>query len=140
MLEYVFSLVGNPAIQSIVEEWQPPTTQTIVGRLFFPYAMVVGAAAVLAPRRPDLTDVLVLGMFFWLALSGERHVMWFAVVSVPFMVEQLASVAPADRAPASRQGNRSVNLAFLGAMAVAVLCRPSPAQDAPAAATAVAVL
>ena len=122
VLEYVFSLLGGPAIQSIVEEWQPPTTQTIVGQLFFLYVVVVGAAAVLASRRPDLTDVLVLGVFFWLALSGERHVMWFAVVSVPFMVEQLASVAPADRAPESRQGNWSVNLAFLGTMAVAVLC------------------
>lgn len=128
VLGYVLGLVGNPAIQGIVQEWQAPRIGTVVGNLFFAYAGVVALAAVLPRRRPDAVELLVLAAFFWLALGAERHVIWFALVSVPFLVRQAASLGhatsaarePGERESGTRQGRRPLNLAFLAGMALAV--------------------
>ena len=128
VFEYVFGLMGNPAIQQIVDEWLPPTTATIVGRLFFLYAMLVAVAAAVGRRRPDPVDLLVLAVFFWLALSGERHVMWFALVSLPILVEQLASAFDGNRLGQDRQGNVLLNRTFLATMALGVLLLLPPVK------------
>lgn len=121
VFEYVFGLMGNPAIQRIVDEWLPTTTASIVGRLFFLYAMLVAGAAAMGRRRPNPVDLLVLAVFFWLALSGERHVMWFSLVSLPILVEQLASAFNGNREHQDRQGNVLMNRTFLAAMLLGVL-------------------
>ena len=119
VFRYVLGLVSNPAVQGIVEEWQAPAAGTVVGNLFFAYAALVAVAAVFARRRPDAVEVLALATFFWLALGGERHVIWFALISVPFLAKQAASVAGAGEG--ARQGRRGLNLALLGTMALAVV-------------------
>lgn len=121
VFEYVLGLVGNPAVQGLVQEWMPPTTGSVVGRLFFLFAMFAATVAAVGRHRPELTDVLMIGAFFWLALSGERHVMWFAVVSVPFIVDRLRSGADDARGSRSRQGSRAMNAAFLGTLVLAVV-------------------
>ena len=119
VLQYVLGLVSNPAIHGMVEEWQAPAAGSLVGNLFFVYAGLVGAAAVVARRRLDAVELLTLAAFFWLALGGERHVIWFALVSLPFLAKQAASLAGAKEGR-ERQGRRTLNLAFLGVMALAV--------------------
>ncbi len=121
VFRYVFGLVGNPAVQGYVEEWQAPVAGTVIGNLFFVYAGLVLAAVLFTRRRPDPVDMATLAAFFWLALSGQRHVIWFALVSPPFLAKQAASLARAGSPAATRQGRRGLNLAFLGAMALAVL-------------------
>ncbi|MCL7971047.1 MAG: hypothetical protein M8866_03010, partial [marine benthic group bacterium] len=121
VFRYVIGLVGNPAIQGIVEEWQAPTIGTVVGRLFFAWATLVGLAAILRRRWPDLVDICVLVAFFWLALGGERHVMWFALASLPFLARQIGAIFPAEAGAPVRQGRRALNLTFLGLMAFAVV-------------------
>ena len=128
VFEYVFGLMGNPAIQQIVDEWLPPTTATIVGRLFFLYAMLVAVSAAVGRRRPDPVDILVLAVFFWLALSGERHVMWFALVSLPILVEQLASRFSANHVGRGRQGHVMVNRTLLASMMLGILLLLPPVK------------
>jgi hypothetical protein len=73
-------------------------------------------------------DLLVLVVFFWLALSGERHVMWFALVSLPILVEQLASAFDGNRPGQDRQGNVLMNRTFLATMALGVLLLLPPVK------------
>jgi len=129
VLRYVLGLLGNPAVQAIVEEWQAPAAGTIVGNLFFVYAAVVAAAALFGRRRPDAVDVLVLLAFFWLALGGERHVIWFALVSLPFLAKQVASFGRTAQGEGARQGRRALNLAFLGATGLAVVLSLPPVKQ-----------
>ncbi len=117
---YVFGLLGNPAIQGIVEEWQATSVGTVVGRLFFAWTLLVALVAILPRRWPGLTDILVLAAFFWLALRGERHVMWFSLASLPFLARQVVLLFPAEVEAPARQGRRALNLAFLSLMAFAV--------------------
>lgn len=120
VFEYVFGLIGNPAIQGVVEEWQAPVFGSIVGNLFFAYAAIVATTAILARSRPDAVDLMTLAAFFWLALGGERHVIWFALVSLPVLVKQAASLSAAKSGRRARQGRRSVNLAFLATLTLAI--------------------
>ncbi len=119
VFRYVLGLVGNPAIQAIVEEWQAPAAGTIVGNVFFAYAALVAVTALFARRRPDSVELMALAVFFWLALGGERHVIWFALISVPFLAKQAESVAGAGEGV--RQGRRRLNLLLVGTMALAVV-------------------
>jgi hypothetical protein len=89
--------------------------------LFFAWATLVGLAAILRRRWPDLVDICVLVAFFWLALGGERHVMWFALASLPFLARQIGAIFPAEAGAPVRQGRRALNLTFLGLMAFAVV-------------------
>jgi hypothetical protein len=129
VMRYVLGLVGNPAVQAIVEEWQAPAAGTIVGNLFFAYAAVVAAAALFGRHRPDAVDVLVLLAFFLLALGGERHVIWFALVSLPFLARQVASFGMTARGEGARQGRRALNLAFLGATGLAAVLALPPVKQ-----------
>jgi hypothetical protein len=129
VFEYVFGLIGNPAIQGIVEEWQAPVFGSIVGNLFFAYAALVVATAILARSRPDAVDLMTLAAFFWLALGGERHVIWFALVSLPVLAKQAASLSGARSGRRRRQGRRGVNLAFLATMTVAIFLVLPPVKQ-----------
>ena len=108
-----------PTTRSRVSSSLGSAAGSLVGNLFFVYAGLVAAAAVFARRRPDAVELLTLAAFFWLALGGERHVIWCALVSLPFLAKQAASVAGAKERR-ERQGRRTLNLAFLGVMALAV--------------------
>ena len=121
VIQYVLGLIGNPAIQGVVEEWQAPVVGTIVGNLFFLYAGLVAAVALFARRWLDAVDLMTLAAFFWLATGGERHVIWFTLVSLPFLTKQAASLARTESVARTRQGRQGLNLALLGVMGLGVL-------------------
>lgn len=120
IFQYVFGLVENPAIQTFVEEWMPPTIHTVVGKAFFGWALLVAALTVAARRWPDPVDGSLAGVFLLLALSAERHVIWFALASLPLIAGQAAGLSAFKaRLPASA-GRRGINLSLLALMAFAV--------------------
>jgi hypothetical protein len=128
IFRYVFGLLGNPAIGTIVTEWAPPTTESIVGRIFFGYAILLALAASFG-SRPDPVDTVLAVVFFWLALSGERHIIWFAIVSLPLLVTQFASF-PLFEGGAPTRGKRAVNAGLLTVMLAAVLLVLPPIKTA----------
>jgi hypothetical protein len=87
---YVARLLGDPSSQSLVNEWQPPTTRSLAGALFFAAVVALVAALALGRRRPTLTDALLLCAFLWLALSGMRYVVWFGMLAMPVLAQCLA--------------------------------------------------
>ncbi|MEN9935435.1 MAG: hypothetical protein RLZZ387_2014 [Chloroflexota bacterium] len=96
---YVLKLLTDPPSQSLVNEWQPPTTRTLAGFLFFVSLVVLVAALALGRRRPTLTDTLLVCAFLWLALGGMRYVVWFGMVAMPVLAQCLGRRLPAVSAP-----------------------------------------
>lgn len=134
VLGYVRNLLGSNAVTTLVTEWAPPTVRDLEGRIFFLF--VIGCVAVLAyaRRRPALTDMLLLGAFFWLALGANRNIMWFAFVATPLLVALLAAPRADQRPLRSNPGLPLLNGALIGMLALLViLALPwvKPALDLP---------
>ncbi len=123
---YVAQLTRNSSIQALVIEWQPPTTRTLAGLIFFASVLALLAAFGLARRRPTLTDLLLIGAFLWQALGGQRHVVWYAMVAMPILAQSLA----APRAIPARMA-RPRRLALPGALLALALLATLVAMQPP---------
>jgi hypothetical protein len=135
VLRYVANLLGANQVTTLVTEWAPPTTRDINGAIFFGAAMFCAAVLAYARRRPDLTDMLLLGAFFWLALGATRNIVWFGFVATPLLAVQLATLLPEPRARRFA-GSAALNAALIGVLALLlVLASPwvKPALDLPPA-------
>lgn len=115
---YVRLLLGDPSIQTLITEWQPPTIHTLAGAAFYMGMLVLLASFALARRRPSITDVLLACGFGWMAFSGSRHVVWFGLAAMPLVAQSLA----APRSPLAATPRRAVFATANAALAVALLC------------------
>lgn len=97
IFEYVIKLLTDPPIQGLVNEWQPPTSRGLAGFCFFSSALLFLGAFALG-RRPSLTDLLLVCAFLWLAWGGQRHVVWYGMLSMPILAQSLAPRTPTRRA------------------------------------------
>jgi hypothetical protein len=90
---YVRELVGNPGLMLRNTEWAPPTPSGLVFVVF--YLSVLALLVVWAHQRrpPAMRDLLLVCGMLWLAWSGARHVLWYAVVAMPVLAEGLARVS-----------------------------------------------
>src|SRR5262249_23741217 len=64
---YVATVVSDPAVRSLVAEWQPPSLRTYSGVCFFATLAALPLVWLLSRRRPTLTDGLLLGVLAALA-------------------------------------------------------------------------
>ncbi|MGH2377188.1 MAG: hypothetical protein ACRDGT_01790 [Candidatus Limnocylindria bacterium] len=84
----------------IIVEESPPDVLTAAGAVFGLFAVAVLAALLL--RGGPLLAVLLLVPLLWLALSAQRHMVFFVFAAVPFLTE--ASTSRWDRARGRREG------------------------------------
>lgn len=87
---YVLKLLTDPPSQGLVIEWQSLGVGTFVGVAFVATIMAYAALWLHTRTSPDLTDLLVWIAFLWIAVSGVRYVLWFAMLSWPAIAEMLA--------------------------------------------------
>lgn len=129
---YVYRLLSDPPSQSLIIEWQPPTNAPnpfSAGFWFFLMLFLLAVLMSAGPRRPSAVDLLWYCALGWLTVSGERYAIWFALLLLPLLAEQLASTLLPRRPSAG--GNPVFTLtygAFLAAMMLAVLPWFSPAR------------
>ncbi|NOS78289.1 MAG: hypothetical protein HOP35_10115 [Nitrospira sp.] len=86
--EILDSLV-NQFMVSTLQEWQPPSLETLAGRLFGIYLGGLTIAAVLWYRRLEPVRIGVLLAFLFVACRHLRNIPLFLIVSLPFAVELL---------------------------------------------------
>jgi hypothetical protein len=120
VLGYVRNLLGSSAVTQLVTEWAPQTVRDTGGVIFFIFVIVGVLLLAYAPRRPDPVEMLVAGVFFWLALGAVRNNIWFIAVATPLLADQLASWLPRDEAPAF-QGAPAINAALAGVVGLLLL-------------------
>jgi hypothetical protein len=82
---------GATSVGVLGAEWSPPEIRTAFGGLF--YGSVVLAVVLLgAGCRPRLGEGLLLLAFAVLAISSIRHILWWALVAVPFVARGVSTV------------------------------------------------
>jgi hypothetical protein len=122
VLGYVFGMASDPLVTQWITEWAAPSPLSPAGAFFFLYAGLVVGAALVGRGRRDAVDLLLVGTFLLLALSAMRHVVWFPIVTLPFLTSRVAALAT----PVARRGRspgpaaRAANWAVLAVLAAAV--------------------
>jgi hypothetical protein len=91
---YVLKLLTDAPSQNLGMEWQSPTTETLAGMFFFLGVLALLAALGLGRRRPTITDMLLVCGLGWMAFSGVRYVVWFAMAAMPILAQSLAAPRP----------------------------------------------
>ncbi|HEX5691850.1 MAG TPA: hypothetical protein VFX76_17665, partial [Roseiflexaceae bacterium] len=122
VLAYVRNLVGSSSVTQLVEEWAPPTIRDVDGSglIFFVFLIALVVVLIYARRKPDLTDMLLCGAFFWLALGATRNVVWFGIVALPLFATQAATLLPAPGARRSH-GSPVLNGVLIGLLGFVLL-------------------
>jgi hypothetical protein len=119
---YVVSLGSNPTIREAVQEWRPPTTETLAGAMFL--VALVASGGLLARRGRALSwlDLAWVGAYSLLALTAQRNILWWAIAVAP-MFAALSSRAGSNTAPSpsgESRASRPVNIAIVSSLAVAL--------------------
>jgi hypothetical protein len=91
---YVVNMMTDPPSQTLIVEWQSPTPEGIANIVFFVSILGLLLALAYARYRPTPTEALLLVAFLWLAWSGQRYVVWFAMVAMPFLIKVLSKLIP----------------------------------------------
>lgn len=94
---YPFETLGSSAMQSYIQEWQPPDFHFAI---FWPFAamLALGVAGwVYRPRRPSFADVLLFLGTGGAGLLSARHIPLFAIVAAPIVARSWWDVLAGTR-------------------------------------------
>lgn len=119
IVRYVIGLMTDPPSQKLIVEWQSPTPGGIANTAFYLSLLILLLVFIYSRYRPTLTEALLLAGFLWLAWSGQRYVIWFALVAMPLLAQAIAELGVRVRwAPPQRSW---LNTALAGLLFVPVL-------------------
>jgi len=91
---YVLDLMTDPPSQGLIVEWQSPAPEGIANIVFFVSILLFLLVFAYARYHPSPTETILLAGFLWLAWSGQRYVVWFALVAMPILVRALSMLVP----------------------------------------------
>jgi hypothetical protein len=89
IFRYIANLMSDPSIHRFIEEWQPPAPTTYATILFFLSILMLFLTIVYARYTPTPTEALLLVGFIWLAWTGLRSIIWYAMVTMPVLAKAL---------------------------------------------------
>jgi hypothetical protein len=117
---YVVDLSTNPIIRKTITEWEPVSIDGVAGWALFGSLLLL--IAFIARRRSAIpwTDLLVLGVFLFLALSAQRAIVWWGLVT-PVVVAGLLPPAAPRRGAAESPVPAFAIIAVLGLAIIALL-------------------
>lgn len=111
---YPLETLRSDAMRDYIQEWHSPDFHST---WFWPFALmlVVSVVAVVAsPRRPGVTQMLLLAGTGLAGLQSMRHIPLFAIVAIPIVAEQIEVALDAQRVRAqTRPPLRSTAIAPL---------------------------
>jgi hypothetical protein len=125
IFEYVVRLLTDQPIQTLINEWQPPTPRSIAGMFFFGAVIGLLVALAKARRAPSITDLLLLSAFLWLAFGSQRSVIWFGLLAMPILAQALAAPRSPLVRPTPRVGSGLLN-AFVALLLLGGLLAVQP--------------
>lgn len=94
---YPFETLGSSAMQSYIQEWQPPDFHFAIFRPFAAMLALGVTGWVYSPRRPPLTDVLLFLGTGGAGLLSARHIPLFAIVAAPIVARSWWNVLAETR-------------------------------------------
>ena len=117
-LTYYRETLMNPAFKTLVIEWQPVTSFTILAVPFFAGAFATVWVLGHSRSRVRLFEALTLLVLIAAAISAVRNITWFALAVIMLLPSTVSAIV-APRPPAPRR--RRLNLTLVGATAVFLL-------------------
>lgn len=92
IVSYVTKLMTDPPSQGLIVEWQSPTPHGISNVAFYLSILLTILVFLYARRAPRPADILLLFGFLWLAWTGQRYVIWYALVAAPILAEAIGNL------------------------------------------------
>jgi hypothetical protein len=89
-LIYPFSYLGNNASTRYIAEWVSPDFHQGRYQIFEALLLALIAGVALSPRRPRVTEVLLMLAFTYLGLASVRNINLFAVIVAPLVAVYLS--------------------------------------------------
>ena len=121
-IAYLAGMGSNPIVRDLVTEWAPASVSFREGSLFFVSLAGILVLACKARVRLTLTELLLLAVFGWLAISSVRAIVWWGLVLAPIATRLLGSLASttARRPPEKPLLNLVIFASILGMVAASL--------------------
>ena len=116
---YAYDLSTNPIIRKTISEWAPVTATDVSGLFMIGSALAVVAVLARRGTATRWTTLLWLGVFFMLAMSAQRAIVWWAMVTPVILAELFPAPAIAPEHPGREPKAPAVGV--IAAMLVAVV-------------------
>jgi hypothetical protein len=113
---YVFNSLTVPSSQLFSGEWQPPVNSGWQMNIFFLWLLVFPLLSAFSPRRLDRLEWTWFLGFGFLALWGERYIIWFVFILAVLTAGMLADWEKkflGDPKPGSTALNLALSLVFI---------------------------
>jgi hypothetical protein len=92
IIQYVVRLMTDQSSQTLVAEWQSPNPRDLGSLFFFIGVLILIAVWAYQKYHPTPSETLMILAFLWLAFSGVRYVIWFALIATPVLARSLKSI------------------------------------------------
>jgi hypothetical protein len=89
---YVFDLLTDQPSQELIQEWRSPTPSGVSNLVFFASISLLILGLAYSRYRPSLTENLLLTGLMWLAWTGQRYIVWYALVAAPVLAAVFAGL------------------------------------------------
>jgi hypothetical protein len=116
---YAYDLSTNPIIRKTISEWAPVTATDVSGLFMIGSALAVVAVLARRGTQTRWTTLLWLGVFFMLAMSAQRAIVWWSMVTPVILAELFP--APTVEATSPGREPRAPAVGIIAAMLVAVV-------------------
>jgi hypothetical protein len=93
---YAYNLSTNPVIRKTISEWAPVTLAQASGWFMIVSGLLVAGYFARRTRPVPWIPLLTLALFFILAMSAQRAIVWWGLVTPVVMAGVLAKRAAAD--------------------------------------------
>jgi hypothetical protein len=124
IFKYVYNLMTDAPSQQLIVEWQSPSPEGPSNLVFFGSILLFLICAWYSKTQPRLRDILLVIGFLWLAWTGVRYVVWFALVAIPILTQVVSKlIASASFLYTSHRNLLNIGIAILILMPV-ILAQP----------------
>lgn len=89
---YPFQTLSSRAIQTYIQEWQPPDFQTLAVQPFLWFLSATVGALALSRRRSALTETLLLVGLTYASLRASRQISIWVLVAAPILSASIADI------------------------------------------------
>jgi len=117
----IFQFVGNTVSSAAgrgIAEWVPPSTGTLIGKVWVLSLMFLVAGFALARSRPTLKEICLVLCFLPLACSSVRMIAWWMIIIAPILARRLAVIIGKARSNVEAERPAFLAAAFFGLLVI----------------------
>ncbi len=118
---YAYDLATNPVIRDTISEWAPLTLATVPGWFTIGSALAVAVFLIRRSEHTPWTSLLSLGIFFLLALSAQRAIVWWGMTAPVVLAALLPAPAEDVAVERRRRSPAAPAIAIVGTLLAGIV-------------------